>query len=641
MFQIAEKTEEIELRYKSFRIQNFKGIKDTTIDLSSATGVNVFSLVGLNESGKTTILEAMHSFSPDSATGELMGGDDGIPYAERVPRHQISTFSGEVVVSATISLAPSDKEKVARGLREDHDLLIDVAKIPDDVVIERRQKFLHGDFVASFFCLVTQFEVRSGKQKKWRKPSLSEEVKVRQAFYAHTPDIAYFPTFIFDFPEKIYLTARGDTVSRFYKRVFQDILDYDGKGHSIDKDIVRRIRSEDRIVPWLTFFRSWIGHDDQDKVDHVIDRASAAATNLIFGRWNRIFNEDSRGKEIAIRPQITEGEIQDAAGNVTKTQEHDIYVTFQIKDGTRRFNVNDRSLGFRWFFSFMLFTQFRVARHITRPVLFLFDEPASNLHAAAQQKLIESFPEVAIGEHCLIYSTHSHYMIEPKWLEQTFIVTNQSDGLSSTVIDAVSLDDESLDIRAEKYRSFVNRHPNSTSYFQPILDRLEVVPSRFDLKRSSVVLEGKSDYFVMRYASALLGLEDTFLIPGVGAGTFGALAALSVGWGLDFLFVLDGDAAGKREGARYAREYGIDTARIATLPELCPGVTVIEDLLDNKALAIIQSKLNLAQTPNKSQICRFMQESLAKGDTIELGESFRTKSLALSASISAKLMAAK
>jgi predicted ATP-dependent endonuclease of OLD family len=55
-----------------------------------------------------------------------------------------------------------------------------------------------------------------------------------------------------------------------------------------------------------------------------------------------------------------------------------------------------------------------------RSLLFLFDEPASNLHAAAQQKLIESFPEIAQDEYVLAHSTHSHYMIESKWLGGDF-----------------------------------------------------------------------------------------------------------------------------------------------------------------------------------------------------------------------------
>ena len=201
-----------------------------------------------------------------------------------------------------------------------------------------------------------------------------------------------------------------------------------------------------------------------------MDRASAAVTKLVFGRWNKIFGEDVKGKEVLITYDVMEGEIQDEEGTKCTTEEHDVSVKFQIRDGTRRFDVNDRSLGFRWFFAFMLFTQFRVARSVTRPLLFLFDEPASNLHAAAQQKLINSFPEIAKGEHTLAYSTHSHYMIEPKWLEQTFIVTNRSDAPVNSVLDDISLDDKSLDIKVATYRSFVNQHPTQTSYFQPILD---------------------------------------------------------------------------------------------------------------------------------------------------------------------------
>ena len=80
------------MRYKSFRIQNFKGIKDTTISFDTIAGASVFAFVGLNESGKTTILEAIHSFAPDKATSELLGSDDtsGVPFNHRVPRHLIS-----------------------------------------------------------------------------------------------------------------------------------------------------------------------------------------------------------------------------------------------------------------------------------------------------------------------------------------------------------------------------------------------------------------------------------------------------------------------------------------------------------------------------------------------------------------------
>jgi ABC-type Na+ transport system ATPase subunit NatA len=631
------------MRYKSFRIQNFKGIKDTTVELQGVAGATVFAFVGLNESGKTTVLEAIHSFSPDDATSELLGGEEGIgvPYKERVPRHLISEFTSDVSVTATLSVTQHDKELIAKRLLKEKELLLDISQFPDEIVLQRQQRFESGDFKGNYFSLRTKLNVKKKAQRKWHQAVGEESLWVRDIIFDQTPHIAYFPTFVFDFPEEIFLTDRGGVVDQFYRRAFQDILDYDGRGHTIEKDIVRRVRRKEMLLPWLSFWPMWRDDDDKEKIQQIMDRAGAAVTKLVFGRWNKIFREDTRGKEVVITFEIVEGEKEDERGVKIKTHEHDVKIKFQIRDGTRRFNVNDRSLGFRWFFSFMLFTQFRVARSSagSRPLLFLFDEPASNLHAAAQQKLIESFPEVAKNENVLAYSTHSHYLIEPKWLEQTFIVTNRADDPAGSVLDEISLDDESLDVKVSTYRSFVNSHPRQTSYFQPILDRLEVVPSKFDAQKASIVLEGKSDYYMLRYAQRLLGFSDLPLLPGLGAGTFGALAALHVGWNLNFLFLLDGDKQGKDERDRYATDFGIPLSRLATIDELTSGITVIEDLLDHAARQIVRNELKLSDEPTKGQIRRFFQERLASDKIDSLGAAFAASARALLVALHNRLLA--
>ena len=47
------------MRYTQFRIENYKGIEQLTLRLTG----DVTTLIGLNESGKTTILEAIYCFS--------------------------------------------------------------------------------------------------------------------------------------------------------------------------------------------------------------------------------------------------------------------------------------------------------------------------------------------------------------------------------------------------------------------------------------------------------------------------------------------------------------------------------------------------------------------------------------------------
>lgn len=628
------------MHYSSFRIQNFKGIKDTTVVLSDQTKMGVFAFVGLNESGKTTILEAIHSFSPDHATGELVGGDasTGVPYKNRVPRHLISIFSGNVSVTATVKVSDEDKKNIIKEASRKNNIIVRGDSFPDEIVFERYQQFKQGDFVASFFSLKTKIEIKTGRQNKWRSPDLTEQKILRDLIYGYTPDIAYFPTFVFDFPKKIFLTKeRGEKVSNFYRQVFQDIMDYDGQGHTIEESIVRRIRSEDKKIAWLSFLNIWNASDDKDKIQHVVDRASAVVTDVVFGRWNKIFGEDAKGKEINISFETLEGEIKNDSGQIVKTNEHDIFIKFKIKDGTRRFDVNDRSLGFRWFFAFMLFTQFRVARERTRPVFFLFDEPASNLHAAAQQRLIESFPAIAKENHTLAYTTHSHYMIEPRWLEQTFIVTNRTDAPNGSVLSTLSMDDESLDIKATRYKNFINENPSKTSYFQPILDRLDVVPSRFDIKRASIVIEGKSDYYIITYLTQLLGQERLPLMPAMGAGTFSSLISMNIGWNLNMLFILDGDKKGVLSQKKYIDEYLLSDNRVILLSDLMPEIKEIEDVLDNDSLGVIQEKLGLEKRPTKDQIARFFQEALAKDDIISLGEKFLKKGTKLITSLKSRL----
>jgi ABC-type Mn2+/Zn2+ transport system ATPase subunit len=181
------------MRYKSFRVKNFKGIKDTTITLEGIGGASVFALVGLNESGKTTVLEAIHSFSPDSDTGELVGGDERktVPFRARVPRHLLSSFTGDVSVEATLSVSRTEKERIIPILEAATGLALNPETFPDEVRFERFQRFEGGDFKKSYFSLRTNIEVREKGKKKWRAPSREEREKLKFNLYGFTPDIAY------------------------------------------------------------------------------------------------------------------------------------------------------------------------------------------------------------------------------------------------------------------------------------------------------------------------------------------------------------------------------------------------------------------------------------------------------------------
>ena len=197
------------------------------------------------------------------------------------------------------------------------------------------------------------------------------------------------------------------------------------------------------------------------------------------------------------------------------------------------------------------------------------------------------------------------------------------------MLDEISLDDESLDVQVATYRSFVNEHPNQTNYFQPILDRLQVVPSRFDTSIPSVVVEGKSDYYILRYCAELFSFEDLPLIPTFGASTMDSMLAMCVAWNLSFIFLLDGDMAGQDAKASYSKDYILPNDRLLTLSELVPEMEQIEDILDDQAKSVISSHFEIEAPPSKSQVKRYFQEKLASNDLKSLSPEFEKRARSL------------
>ncbi|WP_158590291.1 AAA family ATPase [Deinococcus sp. RM] len=191
-------------------------------------------------------------------------------------------------------------------------------------------------------------------------------------------------------------------------------------------------------------------------------------------------------------------------------------------------------LAFGGFFTFAILTQFRVRRSGSKGPIFIFDEPASNLHQTYQKKLLISLENlVNSSDSMVIYATHSHHLISSNRLDRIYIIKNAGLKISSDL----SSDRVISDITIEKYRTFVNDHPEDKDYFQPILDILEYAPSDLESLKNAVILEGKYDFFTLRL---FLGSDLEFdLIPGFGVSRLDILIKLYYGWGREYLVLID------------------------------------------------------------------------------------------------------
>lgn len=615
------------MKITGFDISNFKGVRNARIRFSDNDIARVHTLVGLNESGKTTLLEALHSFAPDFETSLVVKNAWSIEEQREqwIPRDQISNFTGEVSITAYIHATDADWTALRSELEKTSNLVCRDSSFAEHFSVRLVHKYENGDFITTIRNVnLPDFRVKSKRAKKYRQPNPSELRSVGSLIRRALPTVAYYPTFVFDFPKKIYLTGKDSSPrNRFYRQLFQDILDYDGSGYSIEDSIVSRLHKEETKGFWEQWFSAFVGTTEEDKVKQVISRAERAVTKMVFSRWNEVFGEDVGDKEVKIDLQYEKGKvIKNEDGIEEEPTEHDAYIRFRVKDGSSLYSVEDRSLGFRWFFSFLLFTQFRIHREKNRATIFLFDEPASNLHAAAQKKLLESFPAIAKAPHRLIYSTHSHYMVEPRWLEQAYIVYDKSTVPDSKIIDDSVKSDSSVDIQVVPYRRFVSEQPGKTSYFQPILDTLDVQPSKFDYEVGGLIVEGKGDYYYLRLCLGTLNKEIGPIFPSKGSGTMGALVALHRGWGLPVRVVFDTDRGGEQGKRNLMKDLSIREDEIIDLKQLVPEMKRIEDVLTEED----QEKWVKKNTKNrKTVLLRQVQEAVASGDLPNIGRETKSR----------------
>lgn len=513
------------MKFKKIEIKNYKGIENATLELSNSPQGNVYTLVGINESGKTSLLEAINSFEYNSEKGSSAISNVVKPDLNQIiPIKDKANFNGNIELIITLQLDNEDNEAFKNWVRDNCNF--DVSNILNEISVTQQYTYKNSKFEDKTNSWDLCIKGKKVGSRAKNEIDIDDENMQKCINYLKEkmPNILYFPTALFDLPDKIYLNLAQDNENEkttFYKAVIQDILDSLKQDMNIKTHIVDRFLSDEQV--------------DKENVKQLSLKMGRKISEVILDEWTKVLTKKSYEINVDID--------KDNKG---------VYLQFIITDEDGNFKLSERSLGFRWFFVFLLLTQFRGYRkNEDKQVLFLFDEPASNLSQKAQKQLLNSLEN--IGKKCIIiYTTHSQYLINPKWLENAYVVTN----------DALDNIDEfynprCTNIKLERYRNFVNTHPQDVSYFQPILDVLEYVPSDLEICKSGIILEGKNDYYTLNYFfKIILEKDEISLIPGMNCTNADTLISLYSGWGKEFFVFLDSDEGGKKGKKRYQEQFG-------------------------------------------------------------------------------------
>lgn len=592
-----------------FEIKNYKGIVSARIELAGRLDNPVVTLIGLNESGKTTILEAISQFvSSDRSVSRLyFFSPENKDQFTFIPASKKGAFTGTVSIAATVELEAHDLESI-KALVSRAGLDVDTEALAKPFKIAREFSFENSKPKSRIASLGFDFRVRphgEGEFEVYAQPDDEDEnlwKRTAELIEASIPKVAYFPTFLINVPEQISLASDGyeGYEKRHYREIVERIIKF--AGFDIDRDVNRPIETY-RANYGADWYEKFQRSPEKYQIDNVFQQVSNALSVEVIGGWRRVLSRNATAKRVDLKW------IVGGANDPT------VIVSFVVSNRDTTYQIAERSIGFRWFFTFLLLTGFKLERE-NQHKIYVFDEPAANLHSRAQAELLGYFEKMAASGDKIIYSTHSHHMVNPKWLSGAYIIENRPAGQGDD--EDYDLDFTPAEVNAIKYKQYLNSFPTRTHYFQPVIDRLQYVVPEIVGTSPCVILEGISDYYALKAAALRTGGKLCFnLIPGVGSSASGNLISLLMGRGEKFIVLLDDDKEGRKARDRYREEWILPEQMVITVADIDASFEgmALEALLGKDSMEAAQESLGLSSVPTKAQYGLILAEYLYRADT--------------------------
>lgn len=531
------------MRLVKFRISNYKSIQDTGYCwLASDLSV----LAGKNESGKTAILEALRDFDSRNAVGDA---------AKPIDRPD-----DEPLIECHFELTD---EEVDVLLEPDSDAMRDAlcARLKASgltLIKDARSQYRFDDEVAT---VITQIDAEETERALKAEEERAEAARraAEEAARAEAEAEAQEPG---EGDQEEDQEEDGEEPEG------EEVEAEDGEDEAAEAPSDQPAPLLERAiarVPRFIFFSSFedvlpfeITFTKAQSSPSVQDFATVAGLDLELVR--KMADTQARMNYLSARSAQIAGDFkstwrQDEITLVATSEGQNLIIGVQEEGRTHRFKVEQRSKGLQWFLSFYL----RLNAEKSAERIILIDEPGLYLHARAQTDVLDVLEKMAT-QGPIIFSTHSPYLLDPNRFDRIRLIIK--DAAAGTTIQGkvhAGADAETL---------------------TPIVTAagLDVARQFSVAGRKNVLLEGITDYFYLQAFRSLVkrkGNDELSFTPAVGAQNIPNLASLLIGWGLQFVALLDADTEGKRVAKTLREKLSVPEARI-----LSPGQSEGESIED-------------------------------------------------------------
>lgn len=421
------------MRLRKFRVRAFRCIHDS----SEIKVGDLAAFIGKNESGKTTILEALTLLNKDAKVSELDLCDE---MSEEL-KSEMKVVEGEFELS----------EKETKLIQEKFPNLAEIKTVK----LYRTQM---NPNVQYDFGNVKISEDANKRLNSWENfivkiedfvSSVPNPIRIRldtKFLSGHAPRTREaFNSMMAEFNNQIYLLASDERkVINEWEKIYQDL------DHTYDTLLIGTSERsalenfvEERFHPRFVYFSDYkkiLGNIDLDEflketrgirpkgLEYIEEFDKAETVKNLFylaeldtdkleevqnspSRLIKLLHTSSRKLTDRLNPawkgDPIHVELRFNPGNILSVVISDVH-----KDGTVTNTglLNRRAEGFKWTFSFIVNFAAETQRSELKEAILLLDEPARNLHPIQQRGISDLLKGLA-GSNQILYATHSPFMI--------------------------------------------------------------------------------------------------------------------------------------------------------------------------------------------------------------------------------------
>ena len=596
------------MRYIQFSIEHYRAIRHKlTIDIDNHT---LFPFIGINECGKTTILQALFCFDYSNDSYYR-----GMHLRNTTNLYNVNDNQEAAKISAVLKVDPDEMKTCYRQYINDyrqyiHELprasrnsnISDKEPAADsedapapDAIDEGQERAMIEDKLARMM-------------EGWGKDSQLLEI-TRQI---DDPEMGS--------PDNLYISLRvmsnKDTENEVLTKHLTSSISINIKDRS---DV-------DAFVRVLLFYGPHILYSDDFYERPPSEVAIPTNEQTKLNEWQDIYdtlfklslenrpslfqiaNEKNENRRLSQLKQIQLGlnqqlkeawktflspdeelfNIELSVLNATKKKRLIIKVCEEQLDtqsAPRTFDITNRSKGFIWYFNLIMKIRYNPKAYRERSnsnTIFLLDEPGSYLHASAQEALCKKIKEISNSSGVVLYCTHSYHLLNPESIPSQRVQIVVKDEINNIMITQPHLKKGQTSPPAAEI---------------PLYEALHIP---FLNARGPVILvEGIYDAYALRLL-VLPELQDKisekiYVVPGTNAYSIVQLLSYFIGFRFKYVALWDNDEEGKQEQERAKQVFGdLESHNFLLLPLMSNQTRMrMEDMIAPNDIKRLATELKL------------------------------------------------